>query len=201
MYANLPERYREEQVFIREILFDPTELAARLIYADWLDERQDARARLLRIDVELQQLPREASEYPILLKERAQLLPKLDRAWVELLAWGPIERCPASTRQRESTQSTNGAGSAIVEFQFRCPKQWENLKPAEDNASARFCTECERTVHYCHDIESARKHTQKGDCVALDPSVPRKPYDLDYMPETDLQILMGMTSIEEFDPG
>ena len=195
MFPSLPERYREEQIFIREILFEPTDLSARLVYADWLEERQDPRAQMLRIDVELQEPPSSDLRYQSLLQERLKLLPKLDREWVNLLALAPIERCPGSTKSYDQQTSSDGSEPEIVEMRYRCPKRWENLKPSEEAADARFCNECERTVYYCYTIETARSHAQRGHCVALDPMVPRKPYDLDYIRSSELRIEMGMMGL------
>lgn len=184
MALSVPERYREEQAFIREILFEPTDLSARLIYADWLDERQDPRARLLRIDVELQQLSSEDFQRQLLLVERAEIVPGLDRNWVGLLGLASIERCPESIETLNWTGTEEGSPPERIEFKYRCPKRWENLKPADDDdPNTRFCNECERTVHYCYNIETARSHAQRDRCVALDPSVTREPNDLDAEPE------------------
>lgn len=179
MALSLPARYREEQAFMREILFEPTDLSARLIYADWLDERQDPRARLLRIDVELQQLSSDDFQRQLLVLERAEIVPKLDRDWVSWLGLASIERCPGSTVTLNWTATDAGSRPERIEFKYRCPKRWENLPPFDDDPHTRFCNECERTVHYCYNIETARWHARRDRCVALDPSVTRQPNDLD----------------------
>ncbi|MGN6544540.1 MAG: TIGR02996 domain-containing protein [Aureliella sp.] len=187
MYSSLLERYREEQAFIREILFEPTDLSIRLVYADWLDERQDPRAGLLRIDVELQELSSDDPRRTALLEERRQLLPSLDWNWISLLAMAPIERCPGSI-QRTLWPAGQDSQPERIEFQYRCPKRWENLKPGEEADNVRFCNECEHNVYYCFNLKTAREHAERRNCVALDPVVPRKRYDLDYIPESDLDI-------------
>ncbi len=53
----------------------------------------------------------------------------------------------------------------------------------------RFCDSCSRKVYYCGTIEEAREHAIKGDCVALDASIPRSPSDLDDPEESfDLEL-------------
>lgn len=44
----------EEQPFLDEIRANPDDDAARLVYADWLEERGDVRAEYLRVEVEYQ---------------------------------------------------------------------------------------------------------------------------------------------------
>jgi uncharacterized protein (TIGR02996 family) len=46
---------REEESFLRAILASPEDLALRLVYADWLEERGDPRAEFLRVQVECKQ--------------------------------------------------------------------------------------------------------------------------------------------------
>jgi uncharacterized protein (TIGR02996 family) len=40
----------EDAAFLRTVLASPEDATARLVYADWLDDRSDARAGLLRTD-------------------------------------------------------------------------------------------------------------------------------------------------------
>jgi uncharacterized protein (TIGR02996 family) len=46
--------------FIRTIQEDPADDTARLVYADWLEERGDVRAEYLRAELELARLPADA---------------------------------------------------------------------------------------------------------------------------------------------
>ena len=47
-----------------------------------------------------------------------------------------------------------------------------------DVADARHCGVCNRDVHFCHDIETARAHVQLGECVVVRSGLPRAPFDL-----------------------
>src|SRR5262249_42657415 len=51
----------DEAAFLRSILDDPDDEANRLVYADWLEERGDPRAELVRLQLETD---RQAREYP-----------------------------------------------------------------------------------------------------------------------------------------
>lgn len=184
----LPESYRKEHVFIREIFYEPEDYSARMIYADWLEEHQDIRAELLRMDLELQQSDVTDERRQAIQRRRQKLLTKVDSVWTSLLAMSAIEKCPAAKQAQLEAFKANqdieddegNSESEELEFRFRCPKRWENLTPTDENQQVRFCNECQRSVHYCYDIQTARTHAERGDCVALDPSVPRKAYDLDF---------------------
>lgn len=70
-----------EGAFQQALRVDPTDEVARSVYADWLEERGDARGELLRI---LIALPEEGLERRASRERRlAELLPQIDRQWVE----------------------------------------------------------------------------------------------------------------------
>ncbi len=115
MYAVIPERYREEQVFIREIWFEPTEPSVRLIYADWLDDHQDIRAEILRNDVQMLEL--EDKEDMVSIRQRRRLSEERRRiikpdhwAWVALVGCCEIDCLSQVQAARERDP-----------FRFRCP--------------------------------------------------------------------------------
>jgi uncharacterized protein (TIGR02996 family) len=199
----LPEKYRHEHAFIREILYDPADYAPRLVYADWLDERQDVRAQWLRLEVELQQVTNKDPRQASMLAKRTQLQHQIDRVWINLLALAKIEKCSSnrndSDAQRDEPEESppEPAENGHVFFQYRCPKRWENLLPMQEDQATRFCNECQRTVHYCHDIETARRQARRGNCIAVDASVPRKPYDLDFDSDLDSLYSLG-TPLHDF---
>src|SRR5262245_32841082 len=62
----------EEVGFLRAIQDRPEDDAARLIYADWLDERGDVRAEYLRLEHQLSRLPHRLAE----------LHTQIDPAWL-----------------------------------------------------------------------------------------------------------------------
>ena len=69
----------DDEAFIRAILANPGEDAPRLIYANWLEERGDLRAGLLRCEAKwnrLHHLTRE-SESAVLRQNPSSLQPSL----------------------------------------------------------------------------------------------------------------------------
>jgi uncharacterized protein (TIGR02996 family) len=152
----------DEAAFLNAVLFDPQDEAPRLVYADWLDEQEDpaaaAKATFVRTDARLKLLPdRHRGREPLVSQLKA-LARHLDPGWLSVVSRLPIENC---------TLIAN-----------RCPKRWEGLEPT-DAVNVRFCSECERTVHYCPTIQAARKHALAGDCIAVDVAIPRKDGDLE----------------------
>lgn len=161
MQYGLPDKYADEISFIREIMFDVTDDTPRMIYADWLDERNDSRSEFLRLDLMLGQVAETDMQYEKLQMQRSMLIKQLDPQWVSLLARSPIELCPQK-----------------VEFKFMCPKRWENLQPFGDDQSVRYCDQCGKSVTYCLTIYDVRENARRGQCVAIDRGVQRRPSDL-----------------------
>jgi uncharacterized protein (TIGR02996 family) len=152
----------DEAAFLNAILFDPQDEAPRLVYADWLDEQGDPasapKAAFLRADARLKLLPERHPRREPLITGLKTLARDLDPGWLSVVSRLPIENCTL--------------------IATRCPKRWEGLEPT-DEASIRFCSECEREVHYCPTIQVARKHACAGDCIAVDVAIPRKDGDLE----------------------
>lgn len=159
MFALLTE---EERTFLRSILNNPAELTNWLVYADWLAERSDPRADLraefIRLEVRRAQLP-DADPARLTLRARLEeLRPGLDPNWVAVFDRPPIENCPSA-------------------FNFRCPRRWELLR-GTDQPCVRHCGVCDKSVHFCHDLETAREHVHLGDCVAISTGLRRSGTDL-----------------------
>lgn len=164
----------DDKAFLRTILSNPAELTGWLVYADWLDERDDLRAEFVRLqarrsDAGLTQTERFGVEGRL-----EELVPLFDPDWVAIFDRPRIENCTKL-------------------FAFRCPKKWENLKETAE-ADVRYCESCDKTVRYCHDIYDARRVARTGGCVAVAIGVPRRPDDLK---EPEVRHLMGMIA---FDP-
>lgn len=52
------------------------------------------------------------------------------------------------------------------EFRFKCPKQWDALKPT-DNEDQRYCNECNQIVYFCHTPDELMAAIQANRCVAI----------------------------------
>jgi hypothetical protein len=62
-------------------------------------------------------------------------------------------------------------------FELDCPKRWSELEPT-DNDGVRFCSACDKDVHYCVSVAEAKAHARNGACVALDLTASRWQNDL-----------------------
>jgi uncharacterized protein (TIGR02996 family) len=75
----------QRKAFLRAILDAPDDMALRLVYADWLDEQDDpadrARAELIRIDRQLDELPDCDPRGEELEQRRKALLEQHRAAW------------------------------------------------------------------------------------------------------------------------
>lgn len=79
----------EEQSFLNAILSNPADTTAKLVYADWLDDRGDHRAEILRLKVKLTQLEPESAEFSIAQNRLNRLEPTASPNWLILLD-GPV---------------------------------------------------------------------------------------------------------------
>ncbi len=72
---------QEEWPFLKRILARPWEDGPRLIFADWLDEHDDPRGELIRIQCALAHLPRSDPQRNSLLRREQQLLETHQNTW------------------------------------------------------------------------------------------------------------------------
>ncbi len=67
--------------FLQNIRNHRLDDAPRLIFADWLEEKGDPRAELVRISCQLQDTEIYHERYPELYRRREELIEPLYRAW------------------------------------------------------------------------------------------------------------------------
>lgn len=72
-----------DEAFLRAIADNPADNAARLIYADWLEEHSDPRAEFLRVQWALGQHTRDKSMYRELCEREQKLVCQLDSTWIQ----------------------------------------------------------------------------------------------------------------------
>ena len=53
------------------------------------------------------------------------------------------------------------------EFRFKCPKDWWELQPTKISTE-RFCTQCQKTVHFCRNQTELHDAIVKDLCVAIE---------------------------------
>jgi uncharacterized protein (TIGR02996 family) len=161
---------------------DPTELrllaaiaqredGSRLVYADWLEEHGDhVRAEFLRAQEQLAVTKPASPAYAPLIEHVRKLAMDIDVKWRHKVARPAIENC--------------------VSFQLACPKDWGSLSTTE-RSDVRFCDACSQRVFYCTDIYDARRHAERGACVAIDVRLVRRRGDLD----VEREIMMGRVDV------
>jgi uncharacterized protein (TIGR02996 family) len=148
-----------DEAFIQDILAHPDDLGLRLIYADWLDERNDPRGTFLRAEAECLALKEDDERRPAVHERLRALARQIDTHWRRRLDLPVIENCS-------------------IAFAFECPKKWQTLQETEDS-NVRHCDECRKNVYYCNSVAEACEHTRRGHCVAVDTQQERKPGDLE----------------------
>ncbi|MBL8799152.1 MAG: TIGR02996 domain-containing protein [Planctomycetia bacterium] len=80
-----------EDDFIAAILDAPDDATPRLVYADWLEDRGDPRAELLRIEAEFLAMPLDDERVPALRARLRELHRTLDPVWLGLLKRVPFD--------------------------------------------------------------------------------------------------------------
>jgi uncharacterized protein (TIGR02996 family) len=75
----------EEARFLEHVCAGPDDDSPRLIYADWLDERDDPRGEFIRVQIALSRLPAHDLRRPGLLDREAVLLARHHAEWSEPL--------------------------------------------------------------------------------------------------------------------
>jgi hypothetical protein len=91
--------------------------------------------------------------------------------WSFILAreidWVPVD----ATLLREAIDQRYPRGDASIrgclpQFRFQCPQRWLALQSTADRR-IRYCSQCQREVHWCDDERTARTLGRDGKCVAL----------------------------------
>jgi uncharacterized protein (TIGR02996 family) len=83
-----------ETPFLDALRVNPQDQAARLIYADWLEEHGDSRGQLIRIEEEMRSLPVFSDRFWELKPRRHALLQSSETTWLERMRYGT--ECPTT---------------------------------------------------------------------------------------------------------
>jgi uncharacterized protein (TIGR02996 family) len=141
--------------------------ASRLVYADWLEEHgEPTRAEFLRIQEALVTTAPDAPAFRESSDRMRALAAAIDVGWRYKVARPVIENCLA--------------------VEFECPKEWGSLATTE-HSTVRYCGSCAKRVFYCATVDEAKRHAQRGNCVAVDIVPLRRPRDL----EPERHMVMG----------
>jgi uncharacterized protein (TIGR02996 family) len=141
-------RMTVEEAFMAAILATPREDASRLVFADWLEERDDVRGELLRIATELEALEATAPQDMRGRMARVRRIGQLTRRWREVIR--PEHRPWLASLHRGRLQCVGVPDGT-------CPGSWDRLPVEQDRPFARYCSTCTRWVRLCW---SGREATQ-----------------------------------------
>ncbi|MEK6233085.1 MAG: TIGR02996 domain-containing protein [Planctomycetales bacterium] len=173
----------QEELFLREIDAEPGNQAARLIYADWLEERGDLRADFIRILARLQETDETDPEFDRLHARKESLRDSIDVAWQQRLGYLRFKEHDADVESCEEIENYDPTTDRF-RIDYACPVEWNNLRLTEEE-DVRYCGHCEQRVHYCKTEKALESHVQRGHCVA--------------MQRPDYSGLMGFISISDAD--
>ncbi|MBO0697607.1 MAG: TIGR02996 domain-containing protein [Zavarzinella sp.] len=82
----------DDHAFLEAIRAAPNDLAPRLVYADWLDDRNDPRGELIRIEEKMRTVPAFADRYWELKPRRNELRQQADPDWRAVFGYGTVAR-------------------------------------------------------------------------------------------------------------
>jgi uncharacterized protein (TIGR02996 family) len=78
----------QEKAFLKSISASSSDRTPRLVYADWLEERGDRRAELIRVEKEMRQVPIYSDRYWQLKPQRNKLGGRTDQKWLQTMKYG-----------------------------------------------------------------------------------------------------------------
>jgi uncharacterized protein (TIGR02996 family) len=114
----------DEDAFLAAIAATPADDTPRLVYADWLDDRNDPRAEYLRLEVERHRLKPRDKRRPDLAARLEALrpladphwLPRIDRTGRYTFYWAP-DQC-------ETAREAGRVGRPLDEVHYRNGRTW-----------------------------------------------------------------------------
>src|SRR5688572_11349835 len=147
----------DEAAFLAAIRDAPADLAVRLVYADWLDDRGDPRGELIRIEEEMRTLPAFADRFWELKARRNELRAQADTEWLAACGYGTVWRpvfgdgVPDDWKGRwrlirESVERRHGISMGDVGGRV------EEVRAAEDRLGLTLPPSVREWVAFAHDI-------------------------------------------------
>lgn len=137
-----------EDAFLCDILAHPDDDSPRLIYADWLDERNDPRGEFIRIECALAQLsdedpqrwPLEEREQELLREHQTKWLPKNCDALSFLFRRGFVERVEMLPEQFLASADRLFDQAPIRHLHLREDRRFPRFTEISDSALARIAS-------------------------------------------------------------
>src|SRR5262245_7867835 len=82
----------EEKALLAAAQSAPEDDAVRLVYADWLEDRDDPRGEFIRLEAEMGRLPPYSDRYVQLKARREELRPRIQEKWLRAMGYVPRHR-------------------------------------------------------------------------------------------------------------
>lgn len=196
-----------EAGFLQDILAAPKDTALRLIYADWLEDRGDARGDLIRVSERMRQVPVYSDEYWQLKVRQTQLRAGCRAEWLALTGYDgsnydPIFRdsVPDDWKGRwrvvrEFTERWHGIPMADVGGRV------EEVRAAEGRLGVTLPPSVREYVAYAHDVfpqPDYRMVLRDGYMMVRMPDQPA--LSLLIQGEGDVQWVVRLADLDEPDP-
>ena len=172
----------DEAAFLAAIQAAPHDLAPRLVYADWLDDRGDPRGELIRIEEEMLSLPAFADRYWELKPRRNELRELADPDWRAAFGYGTVARPLFGHGVPDDWKGRWRLIRAAVEHRHGIPMgdvggRAAEVRAAEDRLGLTLPPSVREWVAFAHDIE---QEGTEGRAWAERPRVIPEPYRLDF---------------------
>src|SRR5437868_3256863 len=74
-----------QESFLQSIIEEPDNEDLRLIYADWLEERDDPRGEFIRVQCQLNRMEERDPGRPALLRREIEMLDQYQPVWLKVL--------------------------------------------------------------------------------------------------------------------
>lgn len=160
------ERLKVEKNYVRN------EFYGKLAFLELQDEPEPDVKRMQRLAADLNPNWLAVVSKPI-IANCGRPNPKADESDA---AWWKMCKHDVSNTHREKTIEEYRKNHPRIEWDFVCPKKWNEMKPTE-NRKVRFCEDCKKNVYFCDNIIEARELGNQGCCVGIDVGVKREEGD------------------------
>src|SRR5262245_3418564 len=118
--------HADEAGFLQKVLENPEDDTNRLVYADWLDERDDheskPKAQFLRLTARMLDSNRPKGDD----KQLQKLAAELDPGWLAVVSRLRVESCGAKRSASDLWERYRR------QFDFVCDKRWDEMTLTED---------------------------------------------------------------------
>ncbi|QEL14312.1 TIGR02996 domain-containing protein [Limnoglobus roseus] len=124
----------DDDAFVAAVKESPDDAVLRLVYADWLEERDDPRGRFLRLELEMVQRGEADPAYPALRQQLAEVAATVDVLWSAVvcrLSLVPLRALDDPPDDRPSVSSLDFFADYIQHLveeevpRLRADRRWE----------------------------------------------------------------------------